>query len=145
MGHSARQHRLPCRVRAPLLQRALYLDRTAGGDPGDPDDGGDLPPRRAGGFAPAELSALPLHHGERASSQEPSTTPSLAAARAVATGACSYQSVKSMLLHGLDRQPLEVVTPRPPLEHSNLRGAAYLELAALEAQNPVTSSREDSC
>jgi len=69
-----------------------------------------------------------------------------AAARAVATGACSYQSVKSILLHGLDRQPLEVATPRPPLEHSNLRGAAYFELAAREAQNPVTSShQEDPC
>ena len=68
-----------------------------------------------------------------------------AAARAVATGACSYQSVKSMLQRGLDRQPLEVAAPRPPVEHSNLRGAAYFELAALEAQPLVTSSQEDPC
>ena len=50
-----------------------------------------------------------------------------AAARAVATGACSYQSVKSMLERGLDRQPLETPAPRPPLEHDNLRGAAYFD------------------
>ena len=50
-----------------------------------------------------------------------------AAARAIATGACSYQRVKSMLEHGLDRQPLETPAPRPPLEHANLRGAAYFD------------------
>jgi hypothetical protein len=50
-----------------------------------------------------------------------------AAARAVATGACSYRSVKSMLVRGLDRQPLEPPAPRPPLEHDNLRGAAYFD------------------
>jgi len=50
-----------------------------------------------------------------------------AAARALATGACSYQSVKSMLERGLDRQPLETPAPRPPLEHDNLRGAAYFD------------------
>jgi transposase len=50
-----------------------------------------------------------------------------AAARALATGACSYQSVKSMLERGLDRQPLEAPVRRPPLEHDNLRGAAYFD------------------
>jgi transposase len=50
-----------------------------------------------------------------------------AAARAVATGACSYQSVKSMLERGLDRQPLPAPATRPPLEHDNLRGAAYFD------------------
>ena len=50
-----------------------------------------------------------------------------AAARALATGACSYQSVKSMLERGLDRQPLPASAPRPPLEHDNLRGAAYFD------------------
>ena len=50
-----------------------------------------------------------------------------AAARALATGACSYQSVKSMLERGLDRQPLETPAPRPPLAHDNLRGAAYFD------------------
>jgi len=50
-----------------------------------------------------------------------------AAVRAVATGACSYRSVKSMLERGLDRQPLEAPPPRPPLEHENLRGAVYFD------------------
>jgi transposase len=50
-----------------------------------------------------------------------------AAARALATGACSYQSVKSMLARGLDRQALESPVRRPPLEHDNLRGAAYFD------------------
>jgi len=50
-----------------------------------------------------------------------------AAVRALATGACSYQSVKSMLERGLDRQPLRTPASRPPLEHNNLRGAAYFD------------------
>src|SRR5438094_550483 len=50
-----------------------------------------------------------------------------AAARAVSTGACSYRSVKSILERGLDRQPLQVPAARPPLEHSNLRGAFYFD------------------
>ena len=50
-----------------------------------------------------------------------------AAARALATGACSYQSVNSMLERRLDRQPLEASTRRPPLEYDNLRGAAYFD------------------
>jgi hypothetical protein len=31
------------------------------------------------------------------------------------------------LEHGLDRQPLETPAPHPPLEHDNLRGAAYFD------------------
>jgi len=50
-----------------------------------------------------------------------------AARRAVSTGACSYRSVKSILERGLDRQPLEAPVARPPLEHSNLRGASYFD------------------
>jgi transposase len=50
-----------------------------------------------------------------------------AAARALSTGACSYRSVKSMLERRLDRQPLQALAARPPLEHSNLRGAAYFD------------------
>jgi transposase len=49
------------------------------------------------------------------------------AARALAIGACSYQSVKSMLKRGLDRQPLETPASCPPLAHDNLRGATYLD------------------
>jgi hypothetical protein len=50
-----------------------------------------------------------------------------AAQRALATGACSYRSVKSMLDRGLDSQPLENPEPRPPLDHDNIRGAAYFD------------------
>jgi transposase len=52
-----------------------------------------------------------------------------AAVRALATGACSYQRVKSMLERGLDRQPLESSAPRPPVTHDNLRGADYFDPA----------------
>ena len=68
-----------------------------------------------------------------------------AAARAVAPGACSYRSVKSMLARALDRQPLEALTTRPPIEHSNLRGASYFDRAARCADGEVTSSQEDTC
>ena len=50
-----------------------------------------------------------------------------AAVRAVSTGACSYHSVKSILERGLDRQPVDTPITRPPLEHSNLRGAFYFD------------------
>jgi len=50
-----------------------------------------------------------------------------AARRALATGAGSYQRVKSMLERGLDRQPLASPAPRPPVAHDNLRGAAYFD------------------
>ncbi len=49
-----------------------------------------------------------------------------ACARAVASGAISYSSVKSILAEGLDRLPLPrtQVVPPPP-SHDNLRGAGY--------------------
>ena len=51
-----------------------------------------------------------------------------AARRALALNACSYQSVKSILERGLDRQPVEPAPPsRPPLEHDNIRGAEYFD------------------
>jgi len=53
-----------------------------------------------------------------------------AAQRALATGACSYRSVKSMLLCGLDSQPLETPEPRPPVDHDNIRGASYFDPSA---------------
>ncbi len=52
-----------------------------------------------------------------------------AAARAVSTGACSYRSVKSILEHSLDRQPLEAPATKPPLEHDNIRGPAYFDFS----------------
>jgi transposase len=49
-----------------------------------------------------------------------------AAARAVNLKACSYQSVKSILQNGLDRQPtLDLPPDRPPLQHANIRGTDY--------------------
>ena len=49
-----------------------------------------------------------------------------ACARALASGAISYSSVKSILAQGLDRAPLPASSrlPAPP-EHENLRGAGY--------------------
>jgi transposase len=65
--------------------------------------------------------------------------------RAVALHACSYRSVKSILETGLDRQPLESVTP--PAAHSqvhaNVRGADYYrqtEVLSCCANKPSTSS-----
>jgi transposase len=49
-----------------------------------------------------------------------------AAARASNLKACSYQSVKSILQTGLDRQPsLELPPNRPPIQHANIRGTDY--------------------
>jgi len=67
-----------------------------------------------------------------------------AARRAVSTGACSYRSVKSILERGLDRQAWEAPVARPPLEHSNLRGACYFD----PSQTPraqEASSEGDAC
>jgi transposase len=49
-----------------------------------------------------------------------------ACTRAVRLKVHRYQSVKSILVSGLDRQPmLELVPPRNPVEHENIRGANY--------------------
>ena len=51
-----------------------------------------------------------------------------AADRALRTGACRYQSVKSILKTSLDQQPLAeppTLPPPPPLPHDNIRGAGY--------------------
>ena len=49
-----------------------------------------------------------------------------AAARACNLNACSYQSVKSILKTGLDRQlELEPPLDRPPIQHPNIRGTDY--------------------
>jgi transposase len=50
-----------------------------------------------------------------------------ASIRALATGACSYKNVKSILQNGLDRQPLlfdQSEETQPP-DHSNIRGRQY--------------------
>jgi transposase len=49
-----------------------------------------------------------------------------AAARACRLKACSYQSVKSILKKGLDRQgTLDSSPDRPPIQHANIRGTDY--------------------
>ena len=49
-----------------------------------------------------------------------------AADRALQTGACRYQSVKSILKNSLDQQPLtEPPALPPPPAHDNIRGAGY--------------------
>lgn len=68
-----------------------------------------------------------------------------AAQRAMATAACSYKSVKSILKRGLDRQPLETSASAPPLEHENLRGAAYFDSSATSPQAALFSEKEEKC
>lgn len=50
-----------------------------------------------------------------------------AAERALATGACSYKSVKSILARSLDTQPADVAAenPRSGVLHGNVRGSEY--------------------
>jgi hypothetical protein len=49
-----------------------------------------------------------------------------ASRRAVDTGALSYRSLQAILKHRLEDAPLpEPTTPSAPLQHPNLRGAAY--------------------
>lgn len=51
-----------------------------------------------------------------------------AAERALLTGACRYQSVKSILKNSLDALPLSPPPPSsPPLTHDNVRGAEYFD------------------
>jgi len=49
-----------------------------------------------------------------------------ACARALALRALSYQSIKSILAHGLESQPLPTATaPQAPIRHAHIRGAHY--------------------
>jgi transposase len=49
-----------------------------------------------------------------------------ACVRALALGALSYQSIKSILRHGLESQPLPTTaTPQAPIQHAYIRGAHY--------------------
>ena len=51
-----------------------------------------------------------------------------ACARALAAGACSYRSVRSILERGLDALPAESSAATPPaLSHANVRGAGYYD------------------
>jgi len=68
-----------------------------------------------------------------------------AAQRALATGARSFQSVKSILKRGLDRQPLETAPSAPPLEHENLRGAVYFDSSPAPQQAGLFPEKEEKC
>jgi transposase len=48
-----------------------------------------------------------------------------ACARALALGAISYQSIKSILTHRLEGQPLPATTTHVPIRHAHIRGAHY--------------------
>jgi transposase len=62
-----------------------------------------------------------------------------AAARALLLNVCSYRSVKSMLEHGLDRQPVDTGAPaRPPIQHGNIRGPRYFDPLPPSGTNPST-------
>ena len=51
-----------------------------------------------------------------------------ACARAMTAGACSYESVCSILSKGLDRQSLDDgTTAQPRIQHDNIRGATYYQ------------------
>jgi hypothetical protein len=51
-----------------------------------------------------------------------------AAERALVTGACRYQSVKSILKNSLDALPVVEPPPSsPPPPHDNIRGAEYFD------------------
>ena len=69
-----------------------------------------------------------------------------AAARALRFDACSYQSLKSMLAHGLDRQPLDESPPeRAPVNHTNIRGAQYFDPPALLQALDLATREENRC
>jgi transposase len=71
------------------------------------------------GFRPClGILRLGKHHGEQRLEA--------ACRRALALGSPSYQSVRSILEKGLDREPLAEPAQAPlPVEHRNLRGASY--------------------
>jgi hypothetical protein len=50
-----------------------------------------------------------------------------AAARALATGACRYKSVESILKNSLDQVALTTASPATTPPHDNIRGPEYFE------------------
>jgi transposase len=64
----------------------------------------------------------------RLSKQYSSQRVEAAARRAIALGACSYHSIKSILQCHLDSQPIEpAAESKPPLDHPNIRGSEYFD------------------
>jgi transposase len=58
-----------------------------------------------------------------------------ACARAVAARAFSYHSIKSILDKGIDLLPTAELQEREPIEHENIRGAAYYSQLQMELSN----------
>jgi hypothetical protein len=50
-----------------------------------------------------------------------------AAERALATGACRYKSVESILRNSLDQVPPSLPPPASTPPHDNIRGSEYFE------------------
>jgi transposase len=64
----------------------------------------------------------------RLSKQYTSQRVEAAARRAIALGACSYHSIKSILQCHLDSQAIApAAEPKPPLNHPNIRGSEYFD------------------
>ena len=64
----------------------------------------------------------------RLAGQYSSARVEVAAERALVTGACRYQSVKSILKNSLDAvPPVELPPSSPPPPHDNTRGAEYFD------------------
>jgi hypothetical protein len=64
----------------------------------------------------------------RLAGQYSSSRMEAAAERALATGACRYQSVKSILKNSLDAVlPVDLPPSSPPPPHDNIRGPEYFD------------------
>jgi len=64
----------------------------------------------------------------RLAGQYSSSRMEAAAERALATGACRYQSVKSILKNSLDAvPPVDLPPSSPPPPHDNIRGPEYFD------------------
>ena len=73
-----------------------------------------------------------------------------ACVRALALNTRSYKSIKSILKHGLENQPLpKTATPSPPIRHAHIRGAHYYtrdfaEATSLEQEKDTYAASADA-
>ena len=61
----------------------------------------------------------------RLSTQHSAARLEAACGRALLLQALTYKSIKSILTHGLENQPLPTPTPQTPIRHAHIRGADY--------------------
>ena len=67
-----------------------------------------------------------------------------ASQRALQLQACSYQSLKLILKHGLERQTTLALEPeRPGPKHENVRGAQYYDAPQTPGSNRMTPEKKD--